>query len=245
MKKILIISDNARLVRFLREECSVQGQDKIYEIYYKYSTRSKNPTDMINLGMSPVDMTSESHVSEILNDFDLILSLHCKQIFPAELVGAKTCINVHPGLNPFNRGWYPQVFSIINKKQIGATIHRMDIEIDNGDIIDQLRVEISDADTSLTVYNKVYEAEKILLRKNISSIFSGDFSSYPPVGESNYNSIGDFKNLCKLNLDDLGSLKMHIDLLRALSHGDCKNAYFIDGKTGKKVYVSVNLTADE
>lgn len=245
MKKIFVISDNARLVKFFQEECRNQGQDKIYEIIYKYSTKNKNPEELIKLGMLPVDMKNQSHVDEILNDCHLILSLHCKQIFPERLVNAKTCINIHPGLNPFNRGWYPQVFSIINKKPIGATIHLMDVEIDNGDIIDQLPVDMSDADTSLSIYNKVYEAEKSLLRKNISNIFSGNYISYPPEEDGNYNGISDFKNLCKLNLDDVGTLKNHIDLLRALSHGNFKNAYFVNKKTGKKTYVIMSLAEEE
>jgi methionyl-tRNA formyltransferase len=245
LKKIFVVSDNVRLVQFFQEECKIQGQDKIYEIIYKYSAINKNPTELIELGMSPVDMKNESHVVEILNDCHLILSLHCKQIFPARVVKSTTCINIHPGLNPFNRGWYPQVFSIINKKPIGATIHRMDVEIDNGEIIDQLHVDILDSDTSLAVYNKVYEAEKILLSKNIKDIFSGNFISKSPKEVGNYNGISDFKNLCKLNLDDISTLKNHIDLLRALSHGDFKNAYFIDEKTGKKIYVSLSLTEGE
>lgn len=245
MKKIFVVSDNAKLVRFFQEECKIQGQDKLYQIIYKYSARNKNPVELIELGMSPIDMKNKSHVDALLNDCHLILSLHCKQIFPERVVEARPCINIHPGLNPFNRGWYPQVFSIINKKPIGATIHRMDAEIDNGQIIDRLHVDVLDVDTSLTVYNKVLEAEKILLRKNISDIFSGAYSSRSPEELGNYNGIDDFKSLCKLNLDDVGSLKKHIDLLRALTHGDFKNAYFISEETGKKIYVSLNLVEEE
>lgn len=48
--------------------------------------------------------------------YDLFFSMHCKQIFPNELVLNHRCINIHPGYNPYNRGWYPHVFSIINEK---------------------------------------------------------------------------------------------------------------------------------
>ncbi|CAN1487221.1 PurN, phosphoribosylglycinamide formyltransferase [Burkholderiaceae bacterium] len=245
MKKILVVSDNLRLVNFFREECSYHSVIKKFQIDYKYSAKNKNPSELIALGMSPIDMKKCEVIREIISKYQIIFSLHCKQIFPSEVVNSVTCINIHPGLNPYNRGWYPQVFSIINKKPIGATIHLMDDAIDNGDIIDQMEVEVLRTDTSLSLYNRVYEAEKVLLRKNLLRILLGDIKIKLPKSDGNYNGIEDFKNLCSLNLDKVGTLGEHIDLLRALSHGDFKNAYFIDCEKVKKIYININLTESE
>ena len=111
-------------------------------------------------------------VDELINNFDLIISCHCKQIFPGKLVNSIRCINIHPGLNPHNRGWYPQVFSIINKKPFGATIHEMDEEIDHGNIILQKEIKLHSWDTSLTAYNQVISAESELLRDSIEDIIN-------------------------------------------------------------------------
>ena len=47
-------------------------------------------------------------VSNITKNYNLVMSIHCKQLFPTELVNNVRCVNVHPGLNPYNRGWFPQ-----------------------------------------------------------------------------------------------------------------------------------------
>ena len=54
---------------------------------------------------------------EWMRHYKVGISAHCKQIFPAKLVENVRCYNIHPGYNPYNRGWFPQVFSIINKKK--------------------------------------------------------------------------------------------------------------------------------
>lgn len=187
-----------------------------------------------------IDLNNHEIVTQIAGSYDLVLSIHCKQIFPKELFEAVKCINIHPGLNPYNRGWYPQVFSLLNNTPIGATIHVIGEQIDHGEIIDQLAVEVSSSDTSLDVYLRVLDAEKKLIKKNLPSIINGEFSSHPPSFEGNYNSLQDFKFLCHLNLEKKGTLKEHIDLLRALSHDPYKNAYFID-EYGNKVFVSISL----
>lgn len=244
MKRLLVVSDNPSLVRFFMDECASQGVNSIANIKYHYSMVNSSPSAMIQLGAMPIDIKSPQIVEAVKNSYDLIFSIHCKQIFPADLVEAVTCINVHPGLNPYNRGWYPQVFSIINGESIGATIHLMDKEIDHGEIIDQVEVTVQSADTSADVYERVIGAEKILIAKNLKKIISGGYSTTKPRSEGNYNSIGDFRSLCKLNPDAMGTLRSHIDLLRALTHGEFKNAYYFD-EQGRKIYIRVSLEYGE
>lgn len=129
---ILIISDNAELtghvVTLLRNKSRLKNLS--YSLYYSYNNRS--PEAMIELGASYVDLKDETSVTKIIASADIVFSLHCKQIFPQSLVEAVTCINVHPGYNPYNRGWYPQVFSIMNGLPAGVTIHKMDDKVDHG-----------------------------------------------------------------------------------------------------------------
>jgi dTDP-4-amino-4,6-dideoxyglucose formyltransferase len=243
MRKILIVSDNPSLVCFFQEECAIQKIDEIADITYHYSAVNKTPSAMIDLGMTPIDFKKHQTIAAAKNLYDLIFSLHCKQIFPPDLIASVTCVNMHPGFNPCNRGWYPQVFSIINSKPIGATIHLMDEAIDHGAIIDQISVDMRSSDTSLDVYERVLDAEKILIRNNLLKIVTGEFRSTITPSEGNYNSIKDFRSLCNLNLDDIASLREHVNLLRALSHGTFKNAFFLD-EYGEKVFIRVILEKD-
>ena len=136
MKKVLVISDNPLLTHFFQKECELQKIEDSAVIQYRYSPVNRNPSPMIALGAVPIDLKDKQALSCITNNYNLIISLHCKQIFPSNLVKSITCINIHPGYNPYNRGWFPQVFSIINSKPIGATIHVMDENIDHGPIIE-------------------------------------------------------------------------------------------------------------
>jgi dTDP-4-amino-4,6-dideoxyglucose formyltransferase len=244
MKRILVISDNPRLTKFFQEECVNQGIDNIANIMYHYSATNKNPSAMIDLGATPVNIKSPQSVTIARNSYDLIFSLHCKQIFPSDLVSSVTCVNVHPGLNPYNRGWYPQVFSIINGKPIGATIHLMDSSVDHGEIFDQIEVNVRLCDTSLDVYERVFHAEMTLIGRNLLKIINGELLTVAPAFEGNFNSINDFKSLCHLDLDAVASLGDHINLLRALSHGTFKNAYFLN-ELGRKIFIRVALEEED
>lgn len=242
-KSVLIVSDNEYLLKQF-ELLIEQKQLNECEFNFSFSESNKeiNRNILNNFELSPIDL--KIVYDELISRFDLIISLHCKQIFPAELVRQVKCINVHPGLNPYNRGWLPQVFSIINKLPFGATIHEMDEMIDHGAIIARREVELSSWDTALTAHNKVLAVEIELLRENISQIISGEYKTTLPESEGNFNTRKDFQNLCALDLAKTGTFEEHIDILRALSNGEFKNAYFTDASTGKRVHVKIELTCE-
>lgn len=183
--------------------------------------------------------------SNLIGVHDLIISLHCKQLFPKALVERIKCINIHPGYTPINRGWFPQVFAIIKDIQVGATIHEIDEMLDHGDIIDQIIVENYSWDTSLTLYNRILESEMDLIRKNLISILNNNYKTIKPNSEGNIFLKKDFNNLCKIDLNEQVDYRTVINKLRAMTHGNYKNAYFIDEKTGKKVFVSIQLQVED
>ena len=63
------------------------------------------------------------------------------------------------------------------------------------------------------------------------------------VEEGNINTLNDFKKLCEIDLDEKITMREAIDKLRALSHGEYKNAYFITDN--EKVYVQLFLEKEE
>lgn len=240
MKNVLVVSDNVELVTFF-QTIAHSVSSRIANFNYCYSAINKSPIELEKLGMTVINMRDPVDVDTIIDGYDLVISAHCKQIFPKNLVSSVRCINIHPGLNPYNRGWFPQVFSIINKKPVGCTIHIMDEEIDHGDILYQQEVSVNAWDTSLDVYSRVVEAEKELISKYLIDLINEDYYRVIQNDEGNYNGIADFNELKKLDLSSIGTLAEHIDLLRALTHGDFKNAYFFD-KNKEKVFVQVKLT---
>ena len=243
MKRILVVSDNFDLVSHFQKVVKTL-QVNVASFDYAYSTINKTPSNLVELGMTVVDMKNSDNVARIVSNYDLAISAHCKQIFPERLVNNIRCINIHPGLNPYNRGWFPQVFSIINKKPIGCTIHLMDAEIDHGAVIYQKEISINSWETSLDVYQKVASAEKQLITNHLIDLINENYSCKTLKGEGNYNGIKDFNKLTQLDLSSKGTLAEHIDLLRALTHGDFNNAYFIDDK-GHKIFIKVNLEKEK
>lgn len=245
-KHVLVVSDNESLIQFfaeLLEEMSkaVAGTTFVFACAPWNKALSGKKVGAYTVGAVDVKKDFEA----ILSTYDLVISAHCKQLFPAPLTNGVTCINIHPGLNPYNRGWYPQVFSIINGLPLGATIHEIDEEIDHGAIIDQQKVEINSYDTSLDAYERVQEAEKKLLERSLESILKGNYTKTKMSDEGNLNLKKDFEALREINLDEKTTYGQAIDKFRALTHGSFKNAYFYDDKTGKRIFVSINLEPED
>lgn len=241
MKKILLLTDNEELLNRFRKLIQEKKLDTKGSFIFDYSFSPKNKLlhekYKESLWFKPLKV--KNNVDFLINEYDIIFSLHCKQIFPAKLVNSVKCINIHPGLNPNNRGWFPQVFSILNGLPCGATIHEIDEELDHGPVICQKEVIIEMWDTSLTAYNKILDAEIDLLSENIENILQLNYKTVVKE-KGNLNLKKDFNDLCRIDLDNNDTFNNHINKLRALTHGGYANAYFIDTQ-GNKIYLKLEL----
>lgn len=237
-QRLLVVSENQELSLFLKCELEKNLFEHPVKVDFRYTSFNLSPQQMIEIGAEKINVKDERTVNKVIESYDLVFSLHSKQIFPKRLVESVCCINFHPGLNPYNRGWYPQAFSIINGLPVGATIHLMDSEVDHGEIIAQKEVEVIISDTSLEVYRKIIDVEKKLIRENLFNIIQGVFKTTKPEKDGNYNRIKDYNALCELNLRSVATFAEHLNVLRATTHGNFKNAYFIDDR-GKKYFIRV------
>lgn len=243
--RILIISDNPRLSKefelILTNMSSFEGS---YGLGISPFSDKDDFKNLVANKIEILDFKNDGDINYVINNYDLIFSIHCKQIFPEKIINNIKCINIHPGYNPINRGWYPQVFAIIEDLPIGATIHEMDNELDHGKIIVREFVPKYVWDTSYDVYTRVLDKEIELLGLNLENIINNNYKTIEPESEGSIFLKSDFKKLLKVDLEKQGSYKNFIDHIRALSHGDYKNAYFVDPETGKKVYLSLNLEVE-
>jgi methionyl-tRNA formyltransferase len=230
-KKTLILTDNSHAHELASDLNQLHGDIDVYQ--------SPNGT---------LEEVPRLHVrdqaSMIIDKYDLVLSIHCKQIFPPELVDGVRCVNVHPGLNPYNRGWFPQVFSIINGLPSGLTIHEIDNELDHGPIIAQREYKIQSWDTSGSAYAKIMTLEKELVLEHFAAIRDQTYKAVSPKEEGNLNYKKDFDRLKHIDLGKQGTFGEFINRLRALTHDDFRNAYFID-TSGKKVFIRISLEPED
>ncbi|PHV70895.1 hypothetical protein CS063_07680 [Sporanaerobium hydrogeniformans] len=239
MKKILVISDSLFLLQNFYRICEERHYNKEqFDIRFCASNKAfleryKGRTDI-----GPISI--KESVEAILKTYDLVLSLHCNDKLPAILVNQLPCVNLHPGYNPCNRGKFPYVFSILNKKALGVTLHLMDEELDHGPIIVRKKLEIEAWDTMDTLYDKLLQLEVEVLEAHIESLLNGTFTTFLPEEEGNINYAKDFHQLKALDLEQEMTLGEAIDLLRALTHKDINNAYFYDSKKNK-VFVKIFL----
>lgn len=229
--KTLVVTDNSIALELARELDARHGSVDV----------AQSPRGALD-GVAVVDVRKQA--AEIANAYDLVISIHCKQLFPRELYESVRCINVHPGFNPDNRGWYPQVFSILNGLRAGVTIHEIDGELDHGPVIAQRQYTLNSWDTSGSAYARIMALERELVLAHFESVRAGDYVARPMDGEGNVNLRRDFHALEELDLDQTGTLRQFLDRLRALTHPPYRNAFFRDA-AGRRVYVSVVLEPDD
>ena len=226
-KRTLILTDNPHACKLAFELARLYGGIDVHQ----------SPNGSLE-GIPRLHVRDQS--SMVIATYDLVLSIHCKQLFPSELVNGIRCVNVHPGLNPHNRGWYPQVFSIINGLPGGVTIHEIDEELDHGPIIAQREYAIQSWDTSGSAYAKIMAIERELVLEQFIAIRDRTYQAVAPHVEGGVNYKRDFDKLKRIDLRQKGEFGEFINRLRALTHGDFKNAYFIDD-SGMKVFVEISL----
>ncbi|MCF8096135.1 MAG: hypothetical protein K9J79_12335 [Desulfobacteraceae bacterium] len=128
---------------------------------------------------------------------DIIVSFSAPVVFKEELLSipAKGCINLHCSYLPDYAGLLPSFWVLYNgEKETGATVHYMDTQIDNGGILEQVRVPIEKGqsmfdliiktkavggDLMCRVIKKMAAGEDVELQPNPSE--KGDYYSWPSV----------------------------------------------------------------
>ena len=240
-KKVLVIGDRQELLEEAYNILSDKRFHNLVDFNYASSPQTRMHSEVLP-ELETLDLSKRT--DDLIKRFDLIISLHCRQIFTPELVSSVKCINVHPGLNPYNRGWYPHIFSIINKLPVGVTIHEMDEKVDHGPIIFQEEIAVASYDTSETLYERLQALEKKLFRENIEIILRNDYESTFIDIQDRPNTKKDFDELKKIDISKSFKGIELVDRLRALTHGDYKNAYFID-EDGRKVFIKIRLEVED
>lgn len=109
-------------------------------------------------------------------ELDLIITCAYGKILPKAILDLPRlgCINVHASLLPKLRGGAPIHRSIIDGySKTGITIMYMNEGMDEGDIISQKEVLISDVDTAFTLHDKLSVLGRDLLLETLPSIIDG------------------------------------------------------------------------
>ena len=107
---------------------------------------------------------------------DIVITCAYGQIIPKEILDAPKykAVNVHASLLPKLRGGSPLHRAIMNDyKETGITIMFMAPGMDDGDIIKQESIKITDEDNVGTIHDKLCVLGSKLLLETLPSIFDG------------------------------------------------------------------------
>lgn len=120
------------------------------------------------------------HVRELKPD--LIISYSAPQVVKPELLSIPkySVINVHGALLPEYRGLLPSFWYLYKNEKIGgATVHKMSAAIDDGDILMQDSVDISDCNSMFELMKKTKLLGGELMVKAIQAYETGDIHPIP------------------------------------------------------------------
>jgi len=107
---------------------------------------------------------------------DVILSVTCPKIIGKELLDIPPlgCINMHCAVLPDGRGRDPAFWSLYRgHKWTAVTVHYMDEEMDNGEILAQDMLEIRDSDTVESLYQQIAEVGAGTIARVLDCIGTG------------------------------------------------------------------------
>ncbi len=125
------------------------------------------------------DNVNSEEVSKFIKykEIDILISFNCPQKIKKELLDKPKIypINIHLGYLPQYRGIFP-IFHAFNNGEnfAGITIHIMNEEFDDGDIINQIKISIEKKDDLLSLYDKAFSEIPKLTLQTIHDINSGN-----------------------------------------------------------------------
>lgn len=186
------------------------------------------------------DPTTRSYAAHCKAEADCILSAHCATILPDYVLETVPhAFNLHPGLLPHGRGYWPTYWAVADASPAGCTLHRMEVRVDRGPIIGQLKVPVLPTDTGETLTRRVNEAEVSLFRSLWPKLRSGRYDERRAKGIGTYHDRAEGISVRRLSLKKKMPIGKLIDLLRAFSDSRFDGCYFQAGS--KRIYMRLSL----
>ena len=176
-------------------------------------------------------------------DLDYIIGIHFPHIIPTELLNIPKIgfLNLHPSYLPYNKGWNTPSWAILEGTPFGATLHYMSEALDEGDIIHQKRLEVSEDDTANSLYAKALKLEYEVFKEALPSLLTLNPNRSEQQGEGTSHVKKDLKGVQQIDMHDSATYNEMIDKLRGLTTNDINEAAWFE-KDGKRYAVQLKIT---
>lgn len=179
-------------------------------------------------------------------DLDYIFGIHFPYIIPGEILSIPKIgfLNLHPAYLPYNKGWNTPSWAIIDKTPYGATLHFMTENLDEGDVIHQLELEISPNDNANSLYQRVLDLEIQVFKEAFPMILAKNPDRKVQVGAGTSYLKRDLKKVQEIDLNKTYTGENLINLIRGLTTNNIEEgAYFV--KHGKRFYLQMDIIEEK
>lgn len=125
---------------------------------------------------------------------DLLISLYFRHILHGRILQLPRigCLNIHPALLPNYRGVSPIFWALAKgEEKVGVTIHWMNKEIDQGDILAQRHISIERGDTEHRLFLKCSAIAVSLLLESLNQLQNNPAVRLKQEKEGSYFSLPD------------------------------------------------------
>ncbi len=153
-------------------------------------------------------------------------------------------VNLHPSYLPYNRGVFPNVWSIVEDTPAGVTLHNIDEGVDTGHVLAQKEVSVTWTDTGESLYKKLEHTSVKLFKEYWPRMRRGEEPRVSqPASTGTYHSTKDIQKIDEIDLDRKYVARDLINIIRARTFFPYKGSYFWDGD--KKIYIRIQLFEED
>lgn len=173
---------------------------------------------------------------------DYIFGIHFPFIIPKEVleIPAVGFLNLHPAYLPYNKGWHTPSWAILEGTPYRATLHFMEEALDQGDIVHQKKMEISQKETADSLYQKVLDLEIEVFKEAIDDLVTLTPKRVPQTQKGTSHNKKDLQTIQEIDLEEKVDPLAFLNKLRALSTSKRAESAFV--RVGnKKIGVRVEL----
>ena len=113
---------------------------------------------------------------------DIVISFYYRNMVGSAIleIPPAGCLNLHGSLLPRYRGRCPINWVLVNgEKKTGVTLHYMTSRPDDGDIVCQRKIRISNDDTAKSLHEKAVKTSSSMLNEILPLIMDGSAPRYP------------------------------------------------------------------
>jgi methionyl-tRNA formyltransferase len=170
----------------------------------------------------------------------LVINGGISRLVPEHIINKGNFLNIHPSFLPYNKGSHHSFWGIREKTPLGASIHWMNKELDQGPILFQ---EVFHDDGFLTAEEIQKKSESLgvgLIAKHIAQIMSGEINLVPNSGGTFHRKSEILAASTLQSNDTISGIELW-NLIRATRNG---NHGFWIAIEDKKIHITCQIRFD-